>query len=150
MNERAILLVEDSPDDRELMLQALRRSRPGQAVVAMADSAQALDLLLPQAGRDQARLPLRPALVILDLKMPKLNGLELLRKLREQPETALIPVVILTSSANAEDVAEAYTSGVNGYVVKPVQFDRFVQVMESICRYWLDCDALSGLCLLKR
>ena len=145
MNERSILLVEDSPDDRELMTRAIKRCRPNQTVLAMADSVEALEFLIQRARSLTLRRSSRPSLVLVDLKMPKLNGLEFLNKVRASPETLLLPVVILSSSSSTEDVARAYASGANGYVVKPVEFDRFVQVMESLCSYWLDCDALSHL-----
>jgi two-component system, response regulator len=132
-----ILLVEDNPDDVELTLHALKGSKLVNRVQVARDGVQALDYLLGVgefAGRDVLDAPL---LILLDLKLPKVNGLEVLRRIRDDPRTAAIPVVILTSSREERDLAESYGLGVNSYVVKPVDFDRFSKVALELGYYWL-------------
>jgi two-component system, response regulator len=137
MSAKTILLVEDNPDDEELTLLALRRSKILNEVVVARDGVEVLDYLFctgQYAGRDPSRMP---HLVLLDLKLPKLDGLEVLRQLRADLRTATLQIVILTSSSQEEDVAESYRSGANSYVRKPVSFDQFVDAIGQIGRYWL-------------
>lgn len=137
MNSKIILLVEDNPDDEELTLLALKESNILNEVVVARDGVEALDYLFA-AGRYENRDPRRsPQLVLLDLKLPKLDGLEVLRRLRADPRTELLPVVILTSSGEQEDVIASYRSGANGYVRKPVEFHRFADAIKHVGLYWL-------------
>jgi two-component system response regulator len=136
--------VEDNPDDRELTLRALKRSRPQQTVVAIEDGAEAIEYLREGGHAWASTSRDTPALVILDLKMPKIDGLELLKRLRKEPSTRLLPVVILTSSSERRDVNEAYQLGANSYLTKPVEFERFLEMVDCMCRYWLDLNQGSG------
>lgn len=137
MNSKIILLVEDNPDDEELTLLALKESNILNEMVVVRDGVEALDYLFA-AGRYENRDPRRsPQLVLLDLKLPKLDGLEVLRRLRADPRTELLPVVILTSSGEEEDVIASYRSGANGYVRKPVEFQRFADAIKHVGLYWL-------------
>jgi two-component system response regulator len=136
-DRREILLVEDNPDDVALTLRAFRRSRIANPVRVVGDGAEALGLLLERGAHgDPARAPL-PALVLLDLNLPKVDGLEVLRALRADRRTALLPVVVLTSSVEEQDVVRSYSLGVNSYVRKPVDFDQFVEAVRSLGLYWL-------------
>jgi two-component system response regulator len=134
---RAILLVEDNQDDEELTLRALSRNNITNQVQVVRDGQEALDWLEgagPHAGRDPDDVP---ALILLDLKLPKIDGLEVLRRLRSNPRTALVPVVILTSSKEDRDRATGYQSGANSYVQKPVDFTQFVDAVRQLGMYWL-------------
>jgi CheY-like chemotaxis protein len=134
---RTILLVEDNPDDEELTLRALQRNNIGNQVVVVRDGQEAIDWLEgtgQHAGRDVNDVP---ALVLLDLKLPKVDGLEVLRRLRGTPRTAIVPVVILTSSKEDRDRARGYHSGANSYVQKPVDFTEFVDAVRQLGMYWL-------------
>lgn len=125
-----ILLVEDNADDAELTLRALKRKNLANSVLHLQDGQAALDFLL--AGGNSL-----PRLVLLDLKMPKVSGLEVLQKLRADPRTHSIPVVILTSSNEEPDVQKGYSLGANSYIVKPVDFDKFQDAIGEIGLYWL-------------
>lgn len=132
-----MLLVEDNPDDEELTLVALQENHIGNPVVVVRDGAEALDFLFrtgPYADADIAALPV---VVLLDLKLPKVNGLEVLRRLRDSDRTKLLPVVILTSSKEEEDRLQSYALGANSYVRKPVDFRRFVDAVKQLGLYWL-------------
>ena len=134
---RDILLVEDNQDDEELTLRALSRNNITNHVQVVRDGQEALDWLEatgPHAGRDPDEVP---ALILLDLKLPKIDGLEVLRRLRANPRTALVPVVILTSSKEDRDRASGYQSGANSYVQKPVDFTQFVDAVRQLGMYWL-------------
>lgn len=138
MNQNAILLVEDNADDVELAQLAFERNRISNELVVAWDGAEALDYLFGSgihSGRDVSQLP---ALMLLDLKLPKLNGLEVLRRIRSDRRTALIPVVILTTSQVEQDVSEGYQSGANSFVVKPLGFDQFSEVIKHLSKYWLE------------
>lgn len=137
ITRRTILLVEDNPDDEELTLRALSRNNISNQVVVVRDGQEAVDWLEgtgPHAGRDPADIP---ALILLDLKLPKIDGLDVLRRLRANPRTALVPVVILTSSKEDRDRASGYQSGANSYVQKPVDFTSFVDAVRQLGMYWL-------------
>jgi CheY-like chemotaxis protein len=125
-----ILLVEDSDADRQFMLRALRKRDLGGRVAEAEDGVVALDLLHGEAA-------LRPRVIFLDLKMPRLGGIEVLRRVRADERTRALPVVTLTSSAEERDIAECYRLGVNSYVVKPGEFDRFADTVTAIASYWL-------------
>lgn len=137
ITNRTILLVEDNPDDEELTLRALSRNNISNQVVVVRDGQEAVDWLEgtePHAGRDPLNIP---ALILLDLKLPKIDGLDVLRRLRANPRTALVPVVILTSSKEDRDRASGYQSGANSYVQKPVDFTSFVDAVRQLGMYWL-------------
>ena len=132
-----ILLVEDNPDDVKLTLRAFKQHNLGNEIVVVTDGAQALDYLFGTgqfAGRDVTK---SPAVIFLDLKLPKLDGLEVLRRIRAHPRTALQPVVILTSSKEEQDLIASYQLGANSYVRKPVSFDEFVSAARELGLYWL-------------
>ena len=126
-----ILLVEDNPVDLDLTLRAFKRKHLSNPVLIARDGEEALDFL----PRWEADEPL-PAVILLDLKLPKVDGLEVLRQLKEHPRFRRIPVVVLTSSAEDRDMDSAYALGVNSYIVKPVSFERFMEVAEHIELYW--------------
>ena len=130
MHNNVIFLVEDNPDDEELTIHALKQHNIANEILVARDGAEALRLLF-DSGK-----PL-PQLILLDLKLPKISGLDVLRRIRADPRTELIPVVILTSSAQDEDLISGYKLGANSYVRKPVQFARFVEAASLIGTYWL-------------
>lgn len=137
MNSGTILLVEDNPDDEELTLRALKRNRITNNVVVARDGAEALDYLSAtgqHSGRNAADLP---QVVLLDLKLPKIDGLEVLRRLRANENTKLLPVVILTSSNEEQDRLKGYGLGANSYVRKPVDFGKFTEAVGQLGLYWL-------------
>jgi two-component system, response regulator len=137
MREKAILLVEDNQRDEELMLRALKKNNIGNAVVVARDGEQAVDYLFgtgAHVGRDPADVP---AVVLLDLKLPKIDGLEVLQRIRADDRTRLLPVVILTSSKEDGDRFEGYTSGANSYVRKPIEFTEFAEAVRQLGLYWL-------------
>jgi two-component system response regulator len=128
-----ILLVEDSEDDVVLTRRAFARSGFDNPLVAVADGEQCLAALLPQPGGDA----LRPALVLLDLNLPRIGGLEVLGRLRADPRTRPVPVVILTTSRDRRDILDGYLLGANGYVCKPVSYSRFLDLARALGTYWL-------------
>ncbi len=137
MQRKAILLVEDNPDDEALTLRALKTNNIHNEVVVARDGAQAIDYFFgpgAPAGRDGQELP---AVVLLDLKLPKIDGLEVLRRIRADERTRMLPVVILTSSREEQDVITGYRLGCNSYVRKPVDFDEFVEAARQLGLYWL-------------
>jgi len=132
-----ILLVEDNERDAELALRALNRRQFGRNLLHVRDGAEALDFLFgtgPFVGRNIRQ---HPKVVLLDLKLPKIDGLEVLRAIKSDPKTRTIPVVILTSSAEQRDLVASYEHGVNSYIVKPVDFEEFSQTMSELGGYWL-------------
>lgn len=136
-SRKAILLVEDSADDEELTLRALSRNNIGNEVVVARDGEEALNWLFcmgPYESRDPKD---QPALVLLDLKLPKVDGLEVLRRIREHTETRLVPVVILTSSREDHDRLHGYLNGANSYIRKPIDFAHFVEAVRQVGLYWL-------------
>lgn len=137
MKEKVILLVEDNPKDEALTLRALKKHNIKNEVVVVHDGAEALDYLFgtgAHAARDPADLP---AVVLLDLKLPKIDGLEVLKRVRADEKTKLVPVVILTSSKEQRDLLEGYSSGANSYVRKPVEFTEFADAVRQLGLYWL-------------
>jgi two-component system response regulator len=137
MNNKVILLVEDNPDDEALTVRALKKSNIANEVVVAHDGAEALDYLFGEgahAGRDVTQMP---QVVLLDLNLPKLDGLGVLRRIRADPRTRLLPVVILTSSNEEQDRVNGYGLGANSYVRKPVDFDAFVTAAAQLGLYWL-------------
>jgi CheY-like chemotaxis protein len=136
MKEKAILLVEDNPDDIALTIRAFRKSNIMNDIVQAHDGSEALDYLFgtgQYAGRD---LSIMPTLILLDLKMPKVDGLEVLRQLRANELTKLLPVVILTTSKEDQDIIDGYALGANSYVRKPVDFNQFVEAVRQLGLYW--------------
>jgi len=136
-DERHILLVEDNPDDITLTLRAFHMNRLANRVEVVRDGEQALAYLFGRATYAARDLRDAPALVLLDLKLPKIDGLEVLRQLRADPRTRCQPVVILTSSQAERDLIEGYNLGANSYVRKPVDFNQFVQAARELELYWL-------------
>jgi two-component system response regulator len=124
-----ILLVEDNPNDAELAQRALRKAQPGAKIALARDGAEALDYL--SSGRP------KPKVIFLDLKLPKIDGTEVLRRVRKNEDTRSTPVVVLTSSQEEKDISECYKLGVNSYVVKPVEFDQFYKAIGDLATYWL-------------
>jgi two-component system, response regulator len=137
MKDKIILLIEDNPDDEALTLRALQKNNIKNDVVVVRDGAEALDYLFgtgPYAGRD---LTLMPQVTLLDLKLPKVDGLEVLRQLRANELTRLLPVVILTSSNEEQDRVNGYGLGANSYVRKPIDFGQFIDAVRQLGLYWL-------------
>jgi two-component system response regulator len=137
MQNHRILLVEDNPDHRELTLMSLAENKVGNDVVVAGDGLEAVEYLFGSgrhAGRDARDVP---ALILLDLKLPKLNGIEVLRRIRDDARTRYAPVVILTSSSEEEDIVASLENGANSYVRKPVDFGHFVEQLRRLQVYWL-------------
>jgi CheY-like chemotaxis protein len=131
-----ILLVEDNPDDVELALHALKRNNILNPIVVARDGQEALDYLFYGGKHSESKHEI-PALILLDLKLPKVDGIEVLRKIKEETSIKKVPVVILTSSKEEKDLVESYDLGVNSYIRKPVDFDQFVETVRYIGYYWL-------------
>lgn len=137
MANKFILLVEDNPDDEALTLRALKKNNIANEVVVTRDGVEALDFLFCQ-GAHRGRNPLeKPAVILLDLKLPKVDGLEVLKRLRTDDRTRLYPVVILTSSKEEHDLINGYRLGANSYIRKPVDFNQFVDAVGKLGLYWL-------------
>lgn len=137
MKNKHILLVEDNPDDVKLTLRALKKNNILNKVVVVEDGVEALDYLHGTgrfAGRDLGDMP---QLILLDLKMPKLDGLEVLQRIREDERTRILPVVILTTSSEDRDRIESYKLGANSYIRKPVDFNQFLEAVQQLGLYWL-------------
>jgi CheY-like chemotaxis protein len=135
MIDRYVLLAEDNPNDAELTIAALKESQMVSPIVRVSDGAEALDFLFrrgPYADRKDGP----PTVILLDLKMPKVNGLEVLQAIKQDAALRMIPVVMLTSSREEADLARSYASGVNAYVVKPVEFDEFMQTVRDLGLFW--------------
>lgn len=137
MSERVILLVEDNPSDEELTLRALKKSNILNRVVVVRDGAEALDYLFVRGHHASRSTDESPQVVLLDLKLPKIDGLEVLRAIRADERTKLLPVVVLTSSIQEQDVVRSYGLGANSYVRKPVDFTQFVEAVRQLGLYWL-------------
>jgi two-component system, response regulator len=133
LNDAPILLVEDNPDDVMLTLRAFEKNHISNPIIVAADGEEALDYLLPSAGRKA----LRPAIVLMDIKLPKLDGLAVLRRLRKDERTRPLPVVMLTTSNEERDIVESYRLGANSYVRKPVVFGEFLDAARILGLYWL-------------
>ncbi len=136
-NAVELLLVEDDPQDLELTLRALRKASVVNHVQVARDGAEALDYVFrtgPHADRNPDR---PPTVILLDLKLPKVDGLEVLRRIKSDPRTRMIPVVVMTSSKEQRDVVESYQLGVNSYIVKPVNFEQFNETVHQLGLYWL-------------
>ena len=137
MSKKVILLVEDNPDDEALTVRALRKGNIVNEIVVVRDGAEALDYLL-RTGEHKDRDPSDvPQVVLLDLKLPKVDGLEVLRRIRANTDTEILPVVILTSSKEQQDLINGYKLGANSYIRKPVDYDRFAEAVRQLKLYWL-------------
>ena len=135
--ELELLLVEDNPQDLELALRAFKKAGLANRVNVAQDGAEALDYIFCE-GTHASRQPAdRPSVILLDLKLPKVDGLEVLRRIRADERTRLIPVVVLTSSKEQRDIIESYHLGVNSYIVKPVNFEQFMDAVQHLGLYWL-------------
>lgn len=143
-SDRPILLVEDNPDDEALTLRAFARNRIENPVIVARDGLDAVNYLFASgrhAGRDTS---IMPAVILLDLKLPRIDGLEVLRRIRADSRTTLLPVVILTTSRERQDIQEAYRLGANSYIRKPVDFERFLHTVGLLGQYWLSVNELAA------
>ena len=137
MDTRTILLVEDNPDDEALTLRALKKNNISNQVVIARDGVEALDFVFGTGAYAGRAGPAMPSLILLDLKLPRIDGLEVLRRLRGDERTQLLPVVILTSSKEEQDLINGYKLGANSYIRKPVDFTQFVEAVRQLGLYWL-------------
>ncbi len=136
-NAVEILLVEDTPEDLELALRALRKANLANHIQIARDGAEAIEFLFAEGAYKGRKVENGPKVILLDLKLPKVDGMEVLRRVKSDPRTKAIPVVVLTSSKEQKDVVESYQLGVNSYIVKPVNFERFVAAVQDLGMYWL-------------
>ncbi len=137
MGLRTILLVEDNADDEVLSLRAIKKNKISNEVVVARDGLEALDYLFCTGSHAGRNPPTQPAVVLLDLNLPKIDGLEVLKRMRADPRTKLVPVVILTSSKEEQDLIRGYGLGANSYIRKPVDFNQFVDAVGQLGMYWL-------------
>ena len=137
MHNKTILLVEDNPDDEMLTLRALSKSNVLNEIVVARDGAEALDYLFGIGIHDGRDTSIQPQLILLDLNLPKVDGLEVLKRLRADARTALLPVTILTTSSEERDIVTSYRLGVNSYIRKPVDSDSFMEAVRQLGLYWL-------------
>lgn len=136
-NEVEILLVEDNDEDVEMTLRALKKNRITNNILVVPDGVEALDLLYKRGKFWQIESIIRPKIILLDIKLPRMDGKEVLRVIKTDPDKKTIPVIMLTSSKEERDIAESYQYGANSYIVKPVQFDKFTEAIREIGLYWL-------------
>lgn len=137
MNDKVILLIEDNPSDIGLTQRAFKKSAISNKIVVAEDGQEALDYLFSTGAHSRRDIAETPILILLDLKLPRIDGLEVLRRIRADSRTRRIPVVILTSSSEEEDIAAGYDLGTNSYIRKPVDFQRFAEVVKQLGMYWL-------------
>ncbi len=137
MKKKYILLVEDNPDDEELIIMALQHSKIVNEVVVVHDGVEALEHLFGRGPSSDLGMNELPQVILLDLKMPRLGGLDVLKRIRSEQRTQLLPVVILTSSSEEEDILSSYRLGANSYVRKPIEFRRFAEAIQQLGLYWL-------------
>jgi two-component system, response regulator len=132
-----ILIVEDSPQDLELALRALKKANLTNRIYVARDGAEALEFIFCEGKHTDRKIENGPKVILLDLKLPKVDGLEVLKRIKSDPRTNSIPVVVLTSSKEQSDVVESYKLGVNSYIVKPVNFEHFAEAVQKLGMYWL-------------
>lgn len=132
-----LLLVEDNPQDLELSLRALRKANLSNRIHVARDGAEALEFIFCEGPHSDRRITDAPKVILLDLKLPKVDGLEVLKRIKGDPRTKMIPIVVLTSSKEQTDVVESYNLGVNSYIVKPVNFERFAEAVSNLGLYWV-------------
>jgi two-component system response regulator len=137
LNEVEVLLVEDNPSDAELTMRALKKKNLANKLVHVKDGVEAIDFLFAQGAYANRRVENGPKIVLLDLKLPKVNGIEVLRRIKSDDRTKKIPVVVMSSSREDSDLSMCYELGVNGYVVKPVEFEDFARAVSELGCYWL-------------
>jgi len=137
LNEVEILIVEDNRNDAEMALRALKRNKLANNVLVVRDGEEALDFIHSRGNFEESGKNLYPRIILLDLKLPKIDGLEVLKELKSDPATRIIPVIVMTSSKEENDMVASYQLGVNSYIVKPVDFDKFVDAVRDIGLYWL-------------
>ena len=137
MNEVEVLLVEDNPSDAELTVRSLKKRNLANRLFHVKDGAEAIDFLFAQGAFASRRIESGPKVVLLDLKLPKIDGIEVLRLIKSDERTKVIPVVVMTSSREDRDLVDCYNLGVNGYVVKPVEFEDFARAVSDLGCYWL-------------
>ena len=136
-NEYEIVIIEDNPNDAELMVRTLKKNQLANNLIVIEDGEQAIDYLFQKGRYADNKLSVLPKVIFLDLKLPKVDGLEILKQLKSNNRTRKIPVVIVTSSKEDPDISEAYKLGANSYVVKPVNFDDFIKTINQLGLYWL-------------
>ena len=146
MSDKTILLVEDNPDDEALTLRALRKNNILNEVIVVRDGQEALDYFFGEGASERPA----PTVVLLDLKLPKVDGLEVLRRIRADRQTCIQPVVILTSSSEEQDIITGYRLGTNSYILKPVDFEQFVEAIHQLGIYWLVLNESPGQKWLSR
>lgn len=137
MNQTEILLVEDNPSDLKMTLHALREGKVANRIQVVRDGAEALEFIFCEGAFAARKMSDGPKVIMLDLKLPKVDGLEVLARIKADPRTKKIPVVILTSSKEQSDLAQSYDLGVNSYIVKPVNFEAFAKAVQELGMYWL-------------
>lgn len=137
LNEVEILIVEDNQNDAEMALRALKQNKLTNKVLVVEDGEEALDFLFARGKFEKRKRSARPKIILLDLKLPKIDGREVLREIKSNEETKIIPVIVLTSSKEENDIVQSYKLGVNSYIIKPVDFDKFVDAIRDIGLYWL-------------
>ena len=142
--EVQIMIVEDNPNDAELILRVFKKHNLANKCIVLKDGVEALDFLFAQGSSGELLSNHVPKVVLLDLKLPKIDGLEVLRRMKSDERTKNIPVVVLTSSTEERDIKEAYDLGVNSYVTKPIKFEEFAKVVAELGMYWLMLNRLSG------
>lgn len=142
-NEVEILIVEDSLDDANLTIRALKKGNIANTLYHVRDGAEALDFIFARGKYSSRTKMSKPKLILLDLKMPKVNGVEVLEKIKSDPETKTIPIVILTSSQEDPDIKKCYELGANSYVTKPVEFEGFVKAVKELGYYWMMLNKLN-------
>lgn len=137
LNEVEILIVEDNVDDAEMALRALKQNKLANKVKVVGDGEEALNFIFAKGKYRGRRREAKPRIILLDLKLPKVDGLEVLREIKSNEDTKVIPVIVLTSSREETDMIDSYRLGVNSYIVKPVDFEKFVEAIRDLGLYWL-------------
>ena len=136
-SEIEILIVEDNPNDAEMTLRALKKNNLSNQVLVLSDGEEAIDFVFSKGKFSNREMHARPKMILLDLKLPKVDGLEVLKEIKGNEKTKIIPVIVLTSSKEESDMIKSYQLGVNSYIVKPVDFDKFVEAVRELGLYWL-------------